>query len=403
MKISMTRVLLQLALIALLAAGGSPRAIAHDLPADRTPFANCFHDCLGTTAIGEAESAPAQPISPQKFTANSLPAGFEKLDRCLTAILAPAAAYVQQLPTPWSADMRRSFASVKSPVRVKALRSLPVERPAQGQPPRPEKMSESLASLRPQLPIPVAAPEHGRAPRPRRSGLTDAHLASRSLAKRQPFDGYRPYDWDCGPWHCGQFSLYENLESPSLQSTIAAPTAPLLTPVPNPPASVSSCQRVAELLQHVEHWQCLAAEELASLRSVQRVASQAREQQWILQARLNRTIAEGSARLFAQPTRPYFSQPPFIIYESASGKQFALTAAQYKAWTSLSTCTLDEASRRAKVEVDESALRRQVLSGVSRQLERAGNSLLSLSQFLGSLAETRVATGSSPANAEQLH
>jgi hypothetical protein len=220
----------------------------------------------------------------------------------------------------------------------------------------------------------------------------------RAHAKGRQSEDYMSYDWSIRDWRFRQFSYLNKSRERSLP-LIA------LKPVEKPAAKTDqltyrgksdNCEprlSLASLLSHVEDFQCIGYQFLASDNEIERLSYELTLRWNSLQqgaaeslvASLNHNVPETTER------QPLFREPQYVVHSLGHGKRLVLTQEQSLAW-GVTRWSIPESAPKSVASSSECPIIRLPLSHLSRHLAQVGNSLLSVSKYLDTLTLTRVAS-----------
>ena len=398
MRANLKNFLARLAITALVILGLNVRIHAHDLPADRsltdTVTANCFHSAPAA-ASRKLDSLASEAVTATAASCAPTTAGWSRqaMLQCVVRQSSPAIAAVASQPKLWK--------QLSQPVA-----SLPAVW---------SRVVNLLATVETQ-PIPrhsIASPDVGHAPRPRVQTLHAAQ--QKNLQPAQPAwagEVYMPYDFHLNDWRFGQFPYHAKTATaprPKSPLSLARDDAAVPSSVPVPTAPIPPADRnnpptrqllaLGEFLQQVEMWQCSASATLSNGPALSRSANQfaGAIEQLLLNSHRELMAAGAPLATPAPKTLPDAEHqsdsqwgPQFVIYDTTVGGHLVLTLAQARDWE------FDRPRVKSRIgELLGAALKpmqNNAIAAASSQLERAGRTLLKLSESLSNISEIRVAS-----------
>ncbi|MEZ6135423.1 MAG: hypothetical protein R3C53_10990 [Pirellulaceae bacterium] len=391
MRKNLQRYLTRLALVSIFFVGNAAaaswqRAAAHDLPPQTFSHAQLdsehISDCLGTA---DCHTLPTTNITPERGPTAKPFAGMAIASPSSTLSIAIAASQIAKqawgsqhfskpLSEPLSAVVR--FYTKADFLSANASASLPklAARPDAGAPPRPTINETSVDQAE--------------------------QLASRSLAKRNYVEDYRPYDLCIRDWRFGQYSYRGLSRVAHLDLSVAEinDKSQLALAIPSEQLPPYSTVRLGAVLKQLEHVQCVTTEALSSMSFVQRLAAGNVRLSQSLTKYVGDAAAKVATAIPAAPRQPLLTQPQYVIYEQ-HGKKFLLTTEQTRLrqleqqdTSRIAAVTPVDATRRENSPRLMSDLRSKVLGAASRQLESLGTQFLQLSSLIDSLHQPQVAS-----------
>ncbi|MCA9181731.1 MAG: hypothetical protein KDA51_09770, partial [Planctomycetales bacterium] len=241
-----------------------------------------------------------------------------------------------------------------------------------------------------------------------------------AMAKAQPAKAgevYMAYDFRMSDWRFGQFPYHGKTASaprptalPSLaDGSLCVPSLALPNTAEearaNPPTRPS--EALGNLLQQFEQLQCVTSAALSSGPALARSASSIADsiERFVVASRRALLSGKPSAtapidqRLAGQAASPSTDLvgPQFVVYGTAIGEHVVLTLAQARAWQfemPLANSRLADRSRLMELlDAGLKPIQTSVLATATSGLQRAGQTLLNLSQSLSNISEPRVASG----------
>ncbi|MEO8268979.1 MAG: hypothetical protein ABI557_04610 [Aureliella sp.] len=393
MRANLKHFLARLALIAMITSGLSFRLSAHDLPADRSlaesATANCF------TSSSSAAPPLASRSKDERSTAASetAPPTVDDWSRrtlvdCALHQARPVLHALSARPELW-----KQFSQTTA-----ALSTLC----------SPAQAVLTKRGLQPKSSLVIAAPDAGVAPHP-----SSVVLSAASSTAPLPKCGevYMPYDFHMSDWRFGQFRYHGKTASapslvrlPSLVGGISRIPA-LAEPIIAEPKSHTPTRQslaLADFFQQIDRWQSTTGDALRDGDALTRAAAAMAKSIRGLVVAGGRSLLAGnpaSSKASSQNAAPASDLlgPQFVIYDTTIGGQIVSTLAQARVWQlQLPSAPSTIKSQQRLSELLSAGFRpiqTSVLATATDGLERAGQTLLSLSHSLSNFSQTHVASG----------